>query len=186
MTRILHGLALASVVFLLSACGFHLKGMGGSTRPLPFSSVYVEDGSSKLGPILHETLARNEKLVLLSSPKQAEAVISVLGENQSKEVSTINSGGKVNEYLLSYSATVRTVLGGVPVEPDMDIKVRRYMNYSDSDVLGKEQEEALLWNDIRQDAAEQLVRRLAYLPRPAQPGNAGLQSLKPANAQPKP
>ncbi|BBF87379.1 LPS-assembly lipoprotein RlpB precursor [Aquitalea magnusonii] len=185
MNRILHGLALASLVFLLSACGFHLKGMGGSSRPLPFNSVYVEEGSSKLGPILHETLARNEKLVLLSAPKQAEAVLSVLSENQAREVSTINSGGKVNEYLLSYTASVRTVLGGVPVEPDMVISVRRYLNYSDSDVLGKEQEEALLWNDIRRDAAEQLIRRLAYLPRPAQPGKAS-QSLKPANAQPKP
>jgi outer membrane lipopolysaccharide assembly protein LptE/RlpB len=38
-------------------------------------------------------------------------VVSVLGESQSKEVSTINSGGKVNEYLLSYNATVRTVIG---------------------------------------------------------------------------
>jgi hypothetical protein len=28
------------------------------------------------------------------------------------------------------------------MEPDMDLTVRRYMNYSDSDVLGKEQEEA--------------------------------------------
>jgi LPS-assembly lipoprotein len=186
MNRILHGLALVSVVFLLSACGFHLKGMGGSSRPLPFGSVYVEDGSSQLGPILHETLARNEKLVLLTSPKQAEAVVSVLGEHQSKEVSTINSGGKVNEYMLTYDATVRTVLDGVPMEPDMDIKVRRYMNYSDSDVLGKEQEEALLWRDIRQDAAEQVVRRLAYLQRPTQSGKSGPQSLKPANAQPKP
>jgi LPS-assembly lipoprotein len=49
----------------------------------------------------------------------------------------------------------------------MDLTVRRYMNYSDSDVLGKEQEENLLWNDMRHDAAEQLARRLSYLKRPA-------------------
>ncbi len=81
---------------------------------------------------------------------------------------------------------MRTVIGGVPVEPDMNLTVRRYMNYSDSDVLGKEQEENLLWNDMRHDAAEQLVRRLSYLKRPAPQGQSGPQSLKPVNAQPKP
>lgn len=186
MKRILRGLVLTSLVFLLGACGFHLKGMGGTDRPLPFGSVYVDDGSSKLGGVLRETLAHNDKLTVLSAPKQAEAVVSVVKENQSKEVSTINSGGKVNEYQLSYTATVRTVIGGVPVEPDMDLTVRRYMNYSDSDVLGKEQEENLLWNDMRHDAAEQLARRLSYLKRPAVQGQSGPQSLKPVNAQPKP
>jgi LPS-assembly lipoprotein len=186
MTRTLHWLVLTGAVLLLSACGFHLKGMGGSSRPLPFSSVYVEEGSGQLGPLLRETLLRNDKVVMLSSPKQAEAVVSVLSDNQSKEVSTINSGGKVNEYLLSYSATVRTVIGGSPIEPDMQVSVRRYMNYSDSDVLGKEQEESLLWTDIRRDAAEQIARRLAYIKRPTAMGTTGPQSLKPANAQPKP
>lgn len=185
MTRTLHRLALAAIVLLLSACGFHLKGQGVETHPLPFSSVYVDEGNA-LGRVLHETLSHNDKLVLLSSAKQAEAVVSVLNEGQSQDVSTINSGGRVNEYLLTYTAAVRTVIGGIPVGQDMSITVRRYMNYSDSDVLGKEQEAQLLWNDMRHDAAEQIVRRLAYLKRPAQLGVSGPQSLKPANAQPKP
>ncbi|UGA40454.1 LPS assembly lipoprotein LptE [Chromobacterium haemolyticum] len=45
----------------------------------------------------------------------------------------------------------------------MTVVVRRSMNYSDSAILGKEQEEALIWTDARRDAAEQIVRRLAYL-----------------------
>jgi len=186
MNRILHWLALGAVVLLLSACGFHLKGMGSSTRPLPFSSVYVDEAGTNLGPLLHATLARNDKLVVLSSAKQAEAVVSVLTENQAKEVSTINSGGKVNEYQLTYTAAVRTVLAGTPVDPDMQVVVRRNMNYSDSDVLGKEQEENLLWEDMRRDAAEQIVRRLSYIKRPAELGVTGPQSLKPVNAKPQP
>lgn len=55
--------------------------------------------------------------------------------------------------------------------------VRREMSYSDAAVLGKEREEALLWADMRRDAAEQLVRRLSYLPAvtPAKPANASTQ-----------
>jgi len=189
MNRTLHGLLLFAAMLLLSACGFHLKGLGGTARPLPFGSAYIEFNGTQLGPQLHTELARNNTLWLLESPKQAEAIISLMDEQQNKDVFTINSGGRVNEYLLTYHVTVRTVIGGIPVEPDMQVSVRRTMNYSDSGVLGKEQEEALLWSDARHDAAEQIVRRLTYLTRPAQLGPVqlqGPQSLKPADANPQP
>jgi LPS-assembly lipoprotein len=38
--------------------------------------------------------------------------------------------------------------------------LRRDITYSDSDVLGKEQEEALLYRDMQNDAVQQMVRRL--------------------------
>jgi LPS-assembly lipoprotein len=38
--------------------------------------------------------------------------------------------------------------------------LRRDITYSDSDVLGKEQEEALLYRDMQNDAVQQIVRRL--------------------------
>ena len=40
---------------------------------------------------------------------------------------------------------------------------RREFSYTDSQVLGKEQEEQLLFRDMREDAATQIVRRLAAL-----------------------
>lgn len=39
------------------------------------------------------------------------------------------------------------------------------MSYRDETILGKEHEEALLWQEMRQDAAAQIVRRLAFLPK---------------------
>ena len=38
--------------------------------------------------------------------------------------------------------------------------MKRDLLYSDSDVLGKEQEEALLYRDMQTDAVQQVVRRL--------------------------
>ena len=54
----------------------------------------------------------------------------------------------------------------------LTVVVRRELSYSDSAVLGKEREEALLLEDMRRDAAEQLMHRLAYLPKP---GNASIK-----------
>lgn len=41
---------------------------------------------------------------------------------------------------------------------------QRYMDYSDHEVLAKENEQNLIWRDIQTDAAEQIVHRLTYLP----------------------
>ncbi|POZ61272.1 LPS-assembly lipoprotein LptE [Chromobacterium alticapitis] len=175
---------LAGFVLLLSACGFHLRGLGGTIKPLPFASLYLEAGGKAIESDLRTVLARQPKLALLDQPKGAQAVLSVVNESQSKDILTINTGGKINEYQLTYVATVRLVLNGVPMEPDMTATVRRSMNYSDNQVLGKQQEEELLWTDARRDAAEQIVRRLAYLKAPpAAP--AGGQSVKP-DAVPQP
>lgn len=166
MIRSLSWLVLAALTLLLSACGFQLRGLGANMKPLPFASLYLDTGKSGIAGDLQLLLARDNRLTLTKSPKDAAAVLSVLYENQKKEVLTINSGGRVNEYQLVYRVAVRTVINGVPVEPDMSVIVRREMNYSDSAILGKEQEEALLWSDARRDAADQIVRRLAYLKRP--------------------
>ncbi|QEL56975.1 LPS-assembly lipoprotein LptE [Chromobacterium paludis] len=175
---------LAVFALLLTACGFHLRGLGASIKPLPFSTVYLDAGGKGLESDLRTVLMRQPKLAVLEQAKGAQAVLSVVSENQSKDILTINTGGRINEYQLTYTATVRLVLNGVPVEPDMTATVRRSMNYSDNQVLGKQQEEDLLWADARRDAAEQIVRRLAYLKVPAA-GPAGAQSVKP-DAVPQP
>ena len=51
---------------------------------------------------------------------------------------------------------------GAPIS----VQVQRYMAYADSEILGKQEEEAQIWREMRADAAAQMVRRLAYLPKP--------------------
>ena len=52
---------------------------------------------------------------------------------------------------------------GMKVSDPMHVQVRRYMEYSDNEVLGKEDEEARLWVDMRNDAAAQLILRIAMM-----------------------
>ena len=44
--------------------------------------------------------------------------------------------------------------------PTTEVQLKRDLTYSDTDVLGKEQEEQLLIRDMRNDAVQQVVRRL--------------------------
>jgi LPS-assembly lipoprotein len=174
MKRTLHCAVLALSVSLLAGCGFHLRGMSAPLGPLSFASLSLQNTGS-LDEALRLALQRDGRLTLTSST--AQATLRVVDEESRKDILTINRGGKVNEYLLIYrvNATVQRLADDAPVP--MSVVVRREMSYSDADVLGKEREEALLWADMRRDAAEQLVRRLSYLPavKPAKPANASPQ-----------
>lgn len=82
MKQSLNCLLLAGLVLLLSACGFHLRGLGGSVKELPFSTMYLEAANTGIEADLRTVLARNSKLTLLPAAKQAQAVVTVLNENQ--------------------------------------------------------------------------------------------------------
>ena len=175
MTRLIRWLALAMLAFSLAACGFQLRGTAGSTvHQLPFASVYLAGGDGSIKPYLRTALKRQPHVLVTVSAKDAEAMLTIAEEKVSKDILTINTVGKVNEYQLIYRVTARLSQRGVAWGPDMTVIVRRTLGYSDSAILGKEQEESLLWNDMRRDAAEQMVTRLSYLP--ATPGeHAGTQ-----------
>ncbi|MBP6345095.1 LPS assembly lipoprotein LptE [Neisseriaceae bacterium CLB008] len=154
-------LMLLVAVLGLSACGFHLRGMGGTVRPMPFTTVHVSGDGTLVGP-LNVVLKRNETIKVVGAG-QAEASLEVLNESAKREVLTINRGGSVNEYLYRFTATAQLHKNGAPYGEPMNVTVRRTMDYTDRDVLGKEDEEGQLWQEMRMDAAEQLVRRLAYI-----------------------
>jgi len=51
-----------------------------------------------------------------------------------------------------------------------EIQLQRIFPYDDTLVLAKEQEEKMLYEDMRMDAAQQVLRRLNFA-RPPQPAN---------------
>ncbi|AXK39096.1 LPS assembly lipoprotein LptE [Crenobacter cavernae] len=178
--RLIRNLLLLASLVTLTACGFQLRGVSAPTKPLPFASLYL-DGQGSVLPELKKALERDPRLKLAASAKDAEAVLTVSHEETAKDILTINRGGKVNEYLLTLRVTAEVTQNAEPLGAPRTVLVRRKLGYADQDVLGKEEEEAFLWKDMRRDAADQLVRSLAYVkPLPA----AGQQSIKP-DAQPQ-
>ena len=112
-------------------------------------------------------------VTLSSTAGEADAILTVTEERSSKEVLTINRSGKVNDYELSYRATARLTVRGEAYGNPMTILARRELSYVNNQVLGKEQEEQLLYRDMQQDAAGQIVRRLSVLkPAAATPAAA--------------
>jgi LPS-assembly lipoprotein len=152
----------------LTACGFQLRGSNGNYN-IPFHSLYLSfSDNSALGTELKRNLRANDHVKIVDKADQAEAQFLVLSETRNKSILSLNSLGRVREYLLSYSLsfTVRDAKGNVLLAPT-EITLHRNMSFDETQVLAKEAEEALLYRDMQGDLVQQIMRRLAAI-KPAQ------------------
>jgi LPS-assembly lipoprotein len=157
--------ALAAVLLALalSACGFQLRGSGGQYT-LPFHSLYVGfSDTSALGTELKRNL-RGGGTVVATDAKAADALFDVLAETRNKSILSLNSQGRVREYLLTYTLQfrVRDAKGAELLGPT-EISLKRSYTFNESQVLAKESEESLLYRDMQTDLVQQILRRLAAI-----------------------
>lgn len=144
---------------LLAGCGFQLRG----SAQLPFATLHIAlPESSQLRADLVRTIASSSQTRIVDNPKEAQAVLSVLGDSQSKHILSLNSAGRVREYELVRIFTFKLDdAAGQPMLPASKIVMRRDITFNDDQVLSKEAEESLLWRDMQNDLLQQLLRRLA-------------------------
>ena len=154
-------LALALVAGL-SACGFQLRGSG-SQYTMPFKSIYLAlPETSALGTELRRHLRGSDKVDVVSDQSRAEATFEVISENRAKSILSLNSQGRVREYLLTYTLVFRVrAAGGADVLGATEINLKRPLTFNESQVLAKESEEGLLYRDMQIDLVQQILRRLA-------------------------
>ena len=156
--RIRHLLAL-SLVSLLAACGFHLRG----AYALPFATLHIGlPEAAEIRSMIRRTVESSSPARVVSDAKAADASLQVLGDVPQKIAIALNSSGQALEYQLVRTFSFRLVdkSGNELIAPSR-IVIHRDMTFTDAGVLAKESEEALLWRDIQNDLVQQLMRRLA-------------------------
>ena len=143
----------------LAGCGFQLRG----PRPLAFSSIYLGiNTQSDIGAALRRAVLASGSTTVVDDPAAAEVRLEILRDVPDREILTLTGAGKVREYELRRTMTFRLVdrAGNEWIHPTTISTTREY-NFDDSQVLAKEQEEALLFRDMRRDLVERMMRRLA-------------------------
>jgi LPS-assembly lipoprotein len=158
MKRFRLALLVAVTALLATACGFQLRG----TAPLPFQSIYVQAApTSRFATQLKRTVRAGSGTRVTDLPSDAEVVLQIMNELQEKQILSLGGGGRVSEYQLRYRISFRlTDAKNREHIPATEIVLKRDFSYSDDQALSKDSEEALLYNDMRGDAVQQLVRRL--------------------------
>ena len=166
MTR-LASLLLPAIVLLLAGCGMHLRGHGPEDAKFGFHVLYVQaPGETAFTKTLKMAL-EGYKLKVLQQPGQQELTLKVLYEKTDKQITALNASGHVIEYLLHYRVSIRAYDRQLnDWVPTTEIWLQRILPYDDTLILAKQQEEEMLYDDMRTDAAQQVMRRLSYARKP--------------------
>ncbi len=159
------------LLMLLSACGFHLRGHGGQPVHFPFHSIYIKTSAeTPVVTALRQGLI-NAKIEVVDSPEKADITLDVAYEVMDKKIVALSGSGHVIDYMLTYRVSLRAYDRQYDDWlPTTEIALQRDLPYDDTQVLAKEQEEAMLYKEMRTDIAQQIVRRLSLVkPPPPQP-----------------
>jgi LPS-assembly lipoprotein len=148
-------LLIALFALTLTACGFHLRGVG--VGALPFASISIK-GDGAFADELRTYLHRDRNVQVLNDGK-ADAQIVIRGEKYSKDIQSINSVGRVAEYRLNLQLDFQVVKGDQVVLENGQQKLHRTLTWDENNVLPKESEEALLQKDMRRDAIQLILLR---------------------------
>lgn len=151
---------MTAAVLLLSACGFHLKGMGGTARTLPYPAWHIQN-ASVMQKALENALRRVDGKPV--SAAEAQMTLNIKSVETRQDIYTITRAALVNEYLLTLRVEAQAMRNGEPVDEPITVLINRTMDYNDSEVLGKQEESETIWAEMRADAADQIVRRLTFL-----------------------
>ncbi len=147
-------------VLLLSGCGFQLR--GGVSLPASLSPVHIQGIGQQ--DALHRELTqliRYGDLETTDHRQQAGSVLLISHRSSDRRVLSVDGNGKVAEYELHEGVrfTLLDGKGRTLVESQPVDTLTTYLN-SETEVLGKQQEEQQLRDDIRRDLAAQIMRRL--------------------------
>ena len=160
MRVILHpsSFILLAATLLVAACGFQLRG----TAPLPFASLYIQAAvTSQLAVELRRAVRATDGTRIADTPGEAQVILQIMNELQEKQILSLSGGGRVSEYQLRYRVSFRlTDAKNREHIPASEILLRRDFSFNDEQALAKEAEEKLLYRHMREDAVQQLVRRL--------------------------
>ncbi|VTU39469.1 Rare lipoprotein B [Variovorax sp. PBL-E5] len=149
----------AALSVTVAGCGFELR----KAPVFPFKTLVVQ-GSSAFTNSVRRNLraAGNVELLPADQAAKADAVLEILAENREQLVTSTNSAGQVREIQLRL--TVRFRLrgqAGKELLAPTAITQTRDITYNETAALAKASETELLYVDMQNDIAQQMMRRLA-------------------------
>ncbi|GJH09125.1 lipopolysaccharide-assembly family protein [Caballeronia novacaledonica] len=150
-------LALVGGAAALSACGFQLRGQ----QDYAFKRLAITGGVPQMVARLERMVQGGSDTVIVKPFEKPDATLN-LSEGTGMRTLSLNAQGVVQEYELIYRVNY-SLMGadGTLLIPPSAIVLNRSMTYSDQYTLAKGEESVLLYNDMRNDAVDQLTRRLA-------------------------
>ncbi|MEH6591441.1 MAG: LPS assembly lipoprotein LptE [Halioglobus sp.] len=148
---------------LLSACGFQLRGVGGTELPEEWKKMYLVTGNpnGELARELENTFAAYD--VKWVEREEANYVLSVAQERFQQRNLSINAAARASEFELTMTTNfaVQNAAGESVIDTSQATVVKQMEN-DPSNVVGKAEEARILKTEMRSELVQQILRRIGY------------------------
>jgi len=147
------------MLLIISSCGFHMRGM----TEISFKTISLEGKELSFIKVLKKVLNRN-KVAIVSSTENPELRIELLSEESEKRILSLSGQGLVREFEIFYRVRyrVKTIDSEIWSQENI-IETRRDFTYSDSNLIGKEEEERQLNEAMRNEAITNLFNQIQLI-----------------------
>lgn len=143
----------------LSGCGFHLR--GAVEIPPGLNPLYIQAAPGSPVRRAIEDQLSGSAVRVAAAPGPAKLILRILGEERFSRVAAVDSSGKVLAYELHYLVRFDAVgKDGKERMPAQTLDLVRTFDNPDVEVLGKQLEEELIYQDFATDAADRILMRL--------------------------
>lgn len=150
-------------LFLLSSCGFHLRGAVDLPKWLDNVFIINEGGDRELGNAL-EKIFSAYKIKTSPSAERASYWLIIKGAGHQQQITSVGSGSNPRQYQLIYfiDFLLQTPKGKI-IKPLSHFTVTRQLTVNNDRILGSDEEANVLLSEMRRDAAIQIINRLSSI-----------------------
>ena len=143
-------------LLMITSCGFHLRGM----TEISFKTVSLEGKELSFTKNLKKTLASNKVAIVLPT-ENPELRVELLSEESEKRILSLSGQGLVREFEIFYRVRYRVkTVDSETWSQENILETRRDFTYSDSNLIGKEEEERQLNESMHNEAITNLFNQI--------------------------
>ena len=147
------------LLIVITSCGFHLRGM----TEISYKTISLEGKELSLTKNLKKILNTN-KVAIVSSTENPELRVEFLSEESEKRILSLSGQGLVREFEIFYRVRYRIKASDSEIwSQENIIETRKDFTYSDSNLLGKEEEERQLNEAMRIEAITSIFNQIQVI-----------------------
>ena len=147
------------MLLMIASCGFHMRGM----TEISFKTISLEGKELSFTKTLKKVLNSNKVAIVLPS-ENPELRVELIGEESEKRILSLSGQGLVREYEIFYRVRyrIKTLDSDIWSQENI-LETRRDFTFSDSNLIGKEEEERQLNEAMRNEAISSLFNQIQLI-----------------------
>ncbi len=147
------------LLLVITSCGFHIRGM----TEISFKTISLEGKELSFTKNLKKILNTN-KVAIVSPTENPELRVELLSEESEKRILSLSGQGLVREFEIFYRVRYRIKTSDSEIwSQENIIETRKDFTYSDSNLIGKEEEERQLNEAMRNEAITNLFNQIQLI-----------------------